>query len=109
MFDILHQVISFFFLFRDFYVTVRDDSGVRPELLCGQRDTFTFLAQKLSIDYKSTRYTESWPGFLAQYLVINESIANGNENNTLLTYMTLTLWRPSQELVGAVGFTPYST
>ncbi|XP_068712588.1 uncharacterized protein [Montipora foliosa] len=60
----------------NFYVSVSDDSGVRPELLCGQRDTFFFLAQKLHIDYKSTRYTESWQGFQAQYLVINESIIN---------------------------------
>ena len=81
-------VFFFSFLFRNFYVSVSDDSGVRPELLCGQRDTFFFLAQKLHIDYKSTRHTESWQGFQAQYLVINESIINGKENNTSLTHMT---------------------
>ena len=69
--------ICLLFIFRDFYVTVRDNSGVRPELLCGQRDAFTFLAQKLRIDYKSNRYSESWPGFQAQYMVINESIIDG--------------------------------
>ena len=78
-------------LFREFYVTVRDDSGVKPELLCGQKDAFLFLAQKLHIDYKSTRYTDSWKGFQAHYLVINQSIINGKENNTSLTYMTLVL------------------
>lgn len=41
-------------------VSVSDDSGVKPELLCGQRDTFFFLAQKFHIDYKATRCTESW-------------------------------------------------
>ena len=79
------------FCFREFYVTVRDDSGVKPELLCGQKDALLFLAQKLHIDYKSTRYTDSWKGFQAHYLVINQSIINGKENNTSLTYMTLVL------------------
>jgi len=83
--------ICLLFLFRDFYVTVRDDSGARSEPLCGQRDTLTFLAQKLHIDYKSTRYTFSWSGFQARYQVIDESIINGKENNTSLTYMTLVL------------------
>ena len=70
-------------------MTVEDDSGVTPELMCGQRDTFTFLAQKLRIGYKATRYTDSWSGFQANFLVIDESILNGKENNTSLTYMTL--------------------
>ena len=69
--------ICLLFIFRDFYVTVRDNSGVRPELLCGQRGTFTFVAQKLRIDYKSNRYSDSWPGFQAQYMVIDESIIDG--------------------------------
>ena len=75
-------VFFFSFLFRNVSVSVSDDSGIKPELLCGQRDTFFFLAQKFHIDYKSTRCIESWQGFQAQYLVINESIINGKENNT---------------------------
>lgn len=77
VFDILHQMITPFFAFREFYVTVKDNSGIIPELLCGQRDVFFLLAQKLCINYKSNRDTSSWRGFQAQYQVINESIIDG--------------------------------
>ena len=74
---LINCMITPFFAFRDFYVTVKDNSGIRPELLCGQRDVFFYLAQKLYINYTSNRYSSSWPGFLAHYQVINESIIDG--------------------------------
>ena len=70
-------MLTHFSAFRNFYVTVKDNSGVGPELLCGLRNNFTFLAQTLYINYKSNGGTSASPGFLAHYQVINESIIDG--------------------------------
>ncbi|KAL9953601.1 hypothetical protein ACROYT_G041044 [Oculina patagonica] len=71
-----HFDLPLSFKCEEFYVSVRDDSGIKPELICGERGPFTFLAHKFKIDYKSTRYTEIGSGFLALYIVLNESLVD---------------------------------
>ncbi|KAJ7374263.1 Protein sidekick-1 [Desmophyllum pertusum] len=61
---------------KEFFVSVRDESGIKPELLCVENKPFIFLARKLRIEYRSNRYTNSWTGFEAHYVVLNESIVN---------------------------------
>ncbi|XP_068732482.1 uncharacterized protein [Montipora capricornis] len=60
----------------NFYVSVRDQADAGLNLLCGEKSTFTILADKLRIDYRSTRYTSSWQGFQARYVILNDSLTN---------------------------------
>ena len=74
------MVTIFVSYLRNFYVSVRDDANVRSNLLCGEKSPFTILAGKLRIDYRSSRYTRSWQGFQARYVILNDSLPNGKDS-----------------------------
>ncbi|XP_068738576.1 phosphatidylinositol phosphatase PTPRQ-like [Montipora capricornis] len=85
----------------NFYVSVSDDADEGPDLLCGEKNPFTILAGKLRIHYRSTRYSSSWQGFQARYVILNDSLTNApqvqgwNANITIINSSTIDVtWAP---------------
>ena len=67
--------------FREFYVAVGDDSGVPPELLCGQMSRFFVLVQahKVLLLSHAERDIHGGEGFLVFYTALNQSVWEGEK------------------------------